>query len=58
MSKSKKSDNTANNTDVDMSEAVDTVPSFPSTQIGSYLSRNYNLEAESKKVPGFICGRQ
>lgn len=45
--------------DVDMTEASDSVGEFvPSTQIGSYLSQNYNPEVESKKVPGFICGRQ
>lgn len=42
-----------------MSEAGDSVGEFvPSTQIGSYLSQNYNPEVENKKVPGFICGRQ
>ena len=45
--------------DVDMTESSDVVGEFvPSTQIGSYLSQNYNPEVESKKVPGFICGRQ
>lgn len=45
--------------DVDMTgEASDEIVAFPSTQIGSYLSRNYNPEVENKKVPGFICGRQ
>ena len=46
--------------DVDMSgEASDFVGEFvPSTKIGSYLSQNYNMEVEAKKVPGFICGRQ
>jgi hypothetical protein len=45
--------------DVDMTgEALDSVSAFPSTQIGSYLSQNYNPEVENKKVPGFICGRQ
>lgn len=40
-------------------EASDSVGEFvPSTKIGSYLSQNYNVELESKKVPGFICGRQ
>jgi hypothetical protein len=42
-----------------VAEEGDTVGEFvPSTVIGSYLSQNYNVELESKKVPGFICGRQ
>ena len=45
--------------DIDMSESSDSLGEFvPSTKIGSYLSQNYNVELESKKVPGFICGRQ
>jgi len=39
------------------SAATEQLDDFPSTRIGSYLSANYNLEVEMKKVPGFICGQ-
>ena len=29
---------------------------YPSTNIGSYMSRQFDFEVESKKMPGFICG--
>ncbi len=31
--------------------------SAPQPILGSYLSLTYNFEAESKRVPGFICGQ-